>query len=120
MSDKVNIKEKFTKIEEYFSPKIISSMDDYHIKLAKLKGEFIWHKHDNSDEVFILIKGILEIHFKDNVVNVKEGELIVIPKNVEHRPIAKKECHVLLIEKKVTINTGSINDDFTILDPDWI
>ena len=98
--------QKLTKFFDVWSPKIIAELNDSYIKLAKLKGEYIWHKHDNEDEMFLVIKGNLKIELRDKVLLLKTGEMVVIPKGVEHRPVAEFEAHVMLIESKSTISTG--------------
>jgi mannose-6-phosphate isomerase-like protein (cupin superfamily) len=115
---KVNIKDKLNLFNEYWSPKIVGDLNDSHVKLAKLKGEFIWHKHDNEDELFFIIKGTLLIKFRDQDITLQEGEFLIIPKGIEHQPIAKEEVHIMLIEPKTTLNTGDVISDFTKKDLD--
>ena len=110
---KVNIAEKFTLFTDYFSPKIIGDLNDSYVKVAKLKGEFTWHKHDNEDELFLIIKGILRIQFEESEVELHPGELLIIPKGVLHCPVAEEEVHVILIEPKTTLNTGDVNHALT-------
>ncbi len=109
--EKINIQEKFTLFSDYWSPKIIEDLNDSYIKFAKLKGEFVWHHHETEDELFLIIKGNLTIKFRDRDVHLKEGELIVIPKGVEHKPVCEKEVQVILIEPKTTLNTGNVTED---------
>lgn len=116
----VNLHEKFNKFSEYWSPKIIAQMNNYHFKLAKVQGEFIWHDHPETDEVFLIIKGTLNIHLRDGKVTLHEGELYVVPKGVEHKPVAEEECHILLIETAGTINTGNVVDEKTATNLVWI
>lgn len=116
----VNIEEKLSKFSEHWSPKIIAQMNDYHFKLAKVQGEFIWHDHPETDEVFLVIQGQLNILFRDGQVTLNEGEIYVVPKGVEHRPVADEECHILLIEPAGTINTGNIVDEKTAAADIWI
>ena len=118
--EKQNLKEKFYLISEYYKPKIAGELNDNYIKLTKLKGEFIWHKHENEDEFFMILKGNLLMKFRDKEIKVNEGEFIVIPKGVEHKPVADNEVHLLLIEPKSTLNTGNIENERTIKDLDWI
>ena len=106
--EKINLNKKFSLFHEYWSPKIVGEMNDSYIKLAKLKGEFDWHHHDNEDELFMVVKGQLTIKFRDKDVILDEGELIVIPKGVDHLPVAAEEVHVMLIEPKGTLNTGNM------------
>lgn len=117
---KVIIENKLALFNEYWTPKIVGALNDSYIKLAKLKGEFTWHKHDNEDELFFVIKGNLLIKFRDQDVHLEKGELLVIPKGVEHLPIAQDEVHVMLIEPKTTLNTGNVTSDFTKNDLDYI
>lgn len=117
---KVNFIEKLSKFSDTWSPKVISELNDYQFKLAKLSGEFVWHKHDETDEAFIVIKGELIINLRDQDILLKEGELFVVPKGVEHRPVAKEECHVLLIEPSGVVNTGDISNEMTAENDVWI
>jgi mannose-6-phosphate isomerase-like protein (cupin superfamily) len=116
----INIKEKLAKFSEHWSPKIIAQMNDYHFKVAKVQGEFIWHDHPETDEVFLVINGRLDIQFRDGMVTLSEGELFVVPKGLEHKPVAEEECHILLIEPAGTINTGNVVDEKTAPNPVWI
>jgi mannose-6-phosphate isomerase-like protein (cupin superfamily) len=106
----INLQEKLTKITEHWSPKIIAQLNDYHLKLAKVQGEFVWHDHPDTDEVFIVVKGHLDILFRDGKVSLNEGDIFVVPKGVEHKPVAEQECHILLIEPAGLVNTGSATD----------
>ena len=116
----INLEDKLTKISEHWSPKIIAQLNDYHFKLAKVQGEFVWHTHAETDEVFIIIEGELQIDFRDGPVRLKKGEMVVVPKGVEHRPVATRECHILLVEPVGTINTGDAGGDLTAPDDEWI
>ena len=111
----INISEKFTKFSQNWHPHQIAVVDDMQVILAKLKGEFVWHSHDNEDELFQVIKGTLHMHFRDRVEIVNEGEIIVVPKGVEHNPktINNEEVHVLLFEKSVTAHTGKVQHEKT-------
>ena len=106
--DKINLSQKLSLFREYWSPKIVGELNDSYIKLAKLKGEFDWHHHDNEDELFFVVKGQLTIKFRDKDVMLDAGELIVIPKGVDHLPVAAEEVQVMLIEPKGTLNTGNV------------
>lgn len=110
---KINLEEKFDLFSEYWSPKIVGELNDIHVKLAKFKGEFVWHKHDNEDELFFIVKGSLLIKFRDHDIHLQEGEFLIIPKGIEHCPIADEEVHVMLLEPKSTINTGDVESGFT-------
>jgi mannose-6-phosphate isomerase-like protein (cupin superfamily) len=116
----INLQEKLTKFSEHWSPKIIAEMNDYHFKLAKVQGEFIWHDHPETDEVFLVVKGKLYICFRDGKVSLNEGEMYVVPKGVEHKPVADSECHILLIEPAGTVNTGDVLDEKTAPNDIWI
>jgi len=116
----INLQDKYSKFSEHWSPKIIAQMNDYHFKIAKVLGEFIWHDHQETDEVFLVVKGQLEIHFRDGKVTLNEGEMFVVPKGVEHKPVADKECHILLVEPASTVNTGDVVDEKTVTDTDWV
>jgi mannose-6-phosphate isomerase-like protein (cupin superfamily) len=112
--EKIVLSQKFSLFAEQWSPKIIGELNDSYIKLAKLKGEFVWHHHDDEDELFFIVKGKLLIKFKDKDVSLDEGEFIVIPKGVEHLPVADQEVHVMLIEPKTTLNTGNVVNERTV------
>ena len=116
----INFEERLAKFSDYFSPKIIAKMNDYHFKLAKFKGDFIWHKHTQTDETFIVLNGEMEIEFRDGKISLKSGEMLVVPKNVEHKPFARKECKILLVEPEGTINTGNTNGELTVKNEIWI
>jgi len=117
---KINIKEKLIKINEYWSPKVIAEMNNYQFKLAKVKGEFIWHSHDSTDEVFIIIDGKMNIELRDETIKLSKGEIYVVPKGVEHKPYAEKECQIMLIEPKGVVNTGKIKNKYTSPNDIWI
>ena len=117
---KVNLSEKFALIDEYWSPRIAGELNDSYVKLAKLKGEFIWHHHENEDELFLVVQGELVIELRDQKAKLVEGEFIIIPKGVEHRPVAADEVHVMLIELKSTINTGNVQNESTLKDNEII
>jgi len=116
----INLSDKLAKISEHWSPKIIAQMNDYHFKMAKLQGEFVWHDHAETDEVFLVLKGQLEIHFRDGKVLLNEGEMYVVPKGMEHKPFAENECHLMLVEPAGTVNTGDIVDEKTAANDVWI
>ena len=116
----VNLREKLTKFSEHWSPKIVAQMNDYHFKIVKVEGEFVWHDHPETDEVFLVLKGQLEIHFRDGKVILEEGEMYVVPKGLEHKPVAESECHILLIEPAGTVNTGDVVSEKTAPNDGWI
>jgi mannose-6-phosphate isomerase-like protein (cupin superfamily) len=111
--DKVNTLEKFSQINEYWSPKIAGELNGQLIKLVKFKGEFTWHHHDNEDEMFYVVKGSFRMELEGRSVIVNEGEYIIIPKGVEHKPVADEEVHVMLFEPASTLNTGNVRNEFT-------
>jgi mannose-6-phosphate isomerase-like protein (cupin superfamily) len=114
--DKVNLAQKFSMFQDYWSPKIVGEFNDSHVKLVKLKGEFVWHHHETEDELFLVIKGSLLIKLREHDIFLEEGEFVIIPRGVEHLPIAKDEAHVLLLEPKTTLNTGNIDNERTVVD----
>jgi len=116
----INFKEKLAMFSEHFSPKIIAQMNDYHFKLGKFQGHFIWHKHTDTDETFIVLDGEMMIDFRDGKVELKPGEMFVVPKGAEHKPFADKECQIMLVEPAGTINTGDAGGDMTKKDDVWI
>ena len=116
----INIKEKLDKITEHWSPKIIAQMNDYHFKLVKLQGDFVWHSHLETDETFIVLQGEMQIDFHSGKVALKAGEMFVVPKGVEHKPFALEECQVMLVEPAGTINTGDAGGSLTADDNVWI
>jgi mannose-6-phosphate isomerase-like protein (cupin superfamily) len=118
--DKVNLTQKFSMFQDYWSPKIAGELNDSHVKLAKLKGEFVWHHHDTEDELFLVIKGKLLIKLRDRDIFLEEGEFVIIPRGVEHLPIAEEEAHVLLLEPKTTLNTGNVRNERTVVEVERI
>ena len=116
----INLQEKLTKFADNWSPKIIAQMNDYHFKLVKLQGDFVWHSHDSTDEVFLTLDGEMFIEFRDAKVKLKAGEMFVVPKGVEHKPFAESECKIMLIEPAGTINTGDAGGELTAEENVWI
>lgn len=116
----INLQEKLAKFSEYWSPKIVAQMNDYHFKLVKLQGDFVWHSHPETDEVFIVLDGEMSIEFRNGRVDMRSGEMFVVPRGVEHKPYAEKECKILLVEPAGTINTGNAGGDLTAEDNVWI
>jgi len=116
----INFTEKFKKIDDQWSPKVIAGMNDYQFKLAKVQGEFVWHHHPDTDEVFIVIEGVLDIEFRDGSVRLEKGEMYVVPKGVEHKPIADRECRIMLVEPRGTVNTGDTQSDLTAQNDVWV
>ena len=115
----VNIKEKFGLFNEQWSPKIIGEMNDSYVKIAKLQGEFVWHLHENEDEMFLIIQGTLTIRLRDRDLVVNAGEFVIIPRGVEHMPVAEEEVQLMMLEPKTTVNTGNVESDRTV-EADWI
>lgn len=117
--DVINFAEKLTRFSEHWSPRVIAEMNDYQFKLAKLQGDFVWHKHDDTDEVFVVIHGTLRIDFRDGEAVLGPGEMIVVPRGVEHRPRADAECQVLLVEPRGVVNTGDAGGALTAANDVW-
>jgi len=116
----INFHDKLALFSDHWSPKIIAQMNDSHFKLAKVQGEFVWHRHEETDEVFIVLAGSLTILFRDGSAALRPGEMFVVPRGVEHRPVADEECHLLLVEPAGTINTGDAGGPLTARDGVWI
>ena len=110
----VNLKDKFGKFRDYWKPRVIGEVNDCQVKAVKLKGEFIWHHHDNEDELFRVVKGTLRMKFRDREAVVREGEFVIVPRGVEHLPVADEEVHIVLIEPLTTLNTGNIQNERTV------
>lgn len=115
--DKVNIKDKLGLVNEYWKPIIVGELNKQHVKLVKISGKFTMHHHDNEDELFLVIKGILKMDYGDRIVEVNEGEFIIVPRGVKHRPIADSEVHLLLFEPENTLNTGNVRNELTVDKP---
>ncbi|MFL6215082.1 MAG: cupin domain-containing protein [Blastocatellia bacterium] len=118
--EKINIADKLTRFTDTWSPKVVGEINDAYVKLVKLKGEFVWHHHDHEDEMFLVVKGHLLMRLRDRDLHLDEGEFVIIPRGVEHLPIAENECHVLLLEPKTTLNTGNVSNDRTVADLEHI
>jgi len=116
----ININDKLNKFSDLWSPKVIAEMNDYQFKLAKVKGEFVWHSHKETDETFIVLDGELLIEFRDKKIKLNKGELYIVPKGVEHKPYAENECHIMLIEPKGIINTGEKSTKLTSKNDIWV
>jgi mannose-6-phosphate isomerase-like protein (cupin superfamily) len=112
--EKVNLSEKLARFSEHWSPKIVGELNGQHVKLVKLAGEFVWHHHEREDELFLVLHGSLAIHLRDRVVELGEGEFFIVPRGVEHKPVAREEAHVLLLEPAGTLNTGNVRDERTV------
>jgi mannose-6-phosphate isomerase-like protein (cupin superfamily) len=113
MLEKVNLSDKFSLFKEHWSPKIAGEVNDSYVKLVKFQGDFVWHKHDEEDEMFLVVKGSITIRLRDGDVRLEEGEFVIIPRGVEHMPVAEEEAHVILFEPKTVLNTGDVRNERT-------
>ncbi|MEM7308469.1 MAG: cupin domain-containing protein [Planctomycetota bacterium] len=118
--EKVNLEAKLARIQEHWSPRIVAALNGQEVKLAKLQGEFVWHSHADEDELFLVLRGRLRLLFRDGEVELAEGELYVVPRGVEHKPVADEEVEVLLFEPATTVNTGELRNDRTVARPEWL
>jgi len=118
--EKVNLTDKFARFTDYANPRIAGELNDSYVKLVKLKGEFVWHHHENEDEMFLVVKGRFRIEFRDKAVQLEAGEFIVVPRGVEHKPVAHEECWILLFEPASTLNTGNVENEFTLHELDRV
>ena len=116
----INLQEKLAQFTDHWAPKIIAQMNDYHFKLVKFKGEFVWHRHGDTDEVFMVIDGDMSIEFRDGRVELSTGEMFVVPKGLEHKPFAANECRIMLVEPAGTVNTGDTGGELTAEENVWI
>ena len=117
---KINLAEKFARFAEHWSPKIIAELNGQHVKLVKFRGEFVWHQHEHEDELFLVVAGSFRMEFRDRAIALRAGEILVVPRDVEHRPVADEEVSVLLFEPAATVNTGSAGGARTVAQPEWI
>jgi mannose-6-phosphate isomerase-like protein (cupin superfamily) len=118
--EKVNLRDKLARFDTHWDPKIVGELNGQHVKLVKFEGEFVWHRHELEDELFLVLHGRFDMQFRDRVVSLDEGELIIVPRGIEHRPVAKSEVHVLLFEPASTLNTGNVVTDRTVARPQRI
>lgn len=118
--DKINIQDKFSLFTEHYSPKLIGEVNGTAVKLVRVLGDFVWHKHDNEDEMFLVIEGSMRMDYRNKQIILNEGELVIVPKGVEHKPYAENECKIMLIEPKETLNTGGERNEFTVETPERI
>lgn len=118
--DPINIQEKLSRFSDHWSPRIIAQMNNYHFKVVKFQGEFVWHRHDDTDEVFIVLDGEMAIAFRNGTVVLKAGEMFVVPRGEEHKPHAARECKAMLVEPAGTVNTGDAGGEMTAEDNVWI
>ncbi|MDH3646546.1 MAG: cupin domain-containing protein [Gammaproteobacteria bacterium] len=120
MPQAISLREKLRGIDKHWTPGIVAALNDYHVKLVKIQGEFTWHSHAETDELFLVLHGKMTILLHDGEVSLADGDLYVVPKGVEHKPVAENECHVLLLEPAGTLNTGDTPGEFTVEQPLWI
>ena len=120
MTGAINIREKLSKFSTYWDPKVVGEINGQEVKVVKLKGEFVWHDHKDADELFLVVKGRLIVHFRDKDVHADEGEIVIIPRGVEHKPEAPEEVHIVLIDPKGTVNTGNVESKHTVKEPEQI
>jgi mannose-6-phosphate isomerase-like protein (cupin superfamily) len=118
--NKVNLAAKLARFSDHWSPRIVGELNGQHLKLVKVKGEFVWHHHENEDELFLVLKGRLTIRLRDREVPLDEGEVLIVPRGVEHQPVADEEAHVLLLEPASTLNTGNVRNERTVARPERI
>ncbi len=112
--NKINLAQKFGSFSDYWNPKILGELNDFHVKAVKLKGPFLWHHHETEDELFLVVRGRFLMRLRDKDIPVEEGEFLIVPHGVEHMPVAEEECHVLLLEPKSTLNTGNVRNERTV------
>ncbi len=112
--DKINLAEKFSLFNDHFSPKVVGELNGQQVKLVKFKGEFVWHHHDHEDELFYVLKGNFDMHMRDKIVTIHEGEFIIMPRGVEHKPVANEEVEIMLFEPATTLNTGNVTNEKTV------
>ena len=118
--EKINLREKLSKFSDHWSPKVIAEMNDYQFKLVKIKGDFIWHNHEDTDEVFIVIEGKMKIEFENETVELNEGDMYVVAKGIQHKPSAENECKIMLVEPRGVVNTGNTEGELTTPNDVWI
>ncbi len=120
MIERVDIRQKLTLFQDHWAPRIVGELNGQHVKLVKFQGEFVWHKHDDADELFLVVRGRFRMEYRDRHVWLEEGQFLIVPRGVEHRPVAEEEVHVLLLGPAGTLNTGDARDERTVFDPQWI
>ena len=118
--EKVNLAEKFSVFNDYFNPRIVGELNGQQVKLVKFQGEFIWHHHDKEDELFYVVKGSFDMHFRDKTITVNAGEFLIVPGGVEHKPVAEQEVSIMLFEPAATLNTGNVMNEKTVTDLKYI
>lgn len=118
--NRIALAEKLALISTHWDPKIIAELNGQHVKLAKIQGEFVWHHHEHEDELFLVLRGTFDMHYRDRTVTLREGDMVVVPRGVQHRPVAAEECSILLFEPASTVNTGNAGGELTREKPGWI
>lgn len=118
--EKVNLAEKLSRFQSHWDPKIVGALNGQHVKVVKFQGPFVWHQHEHEDELFLVLSGAFRMEFRDRSISLAEGEFLIVPRGVEHRPVADSEVHVLLFEPDSTVNTGTAGGDRTVADPEWL
>lgn len=118
--NRINLAEKLARFSTHWDPKIIAELNGQHVKLVKIRGAFVWHHHEHEDELFLVLRGSFEMHYRDRIETLREGEMVVVPRGVEHRPVAAEECRILLFEPAGTVNTGSAGGELTKEQPSWL
>lgn len=118
--EKVNLSEKLATFSDYFSPRVVGELNGQQVKLVKFKGEFVWHHHDHEDELFYVVKGSFDMQLRDKIIRVNAGEFLVMPRGIEHRPVAQEEVEILLFEPATTLNTGNVVNELTVKDLKYI
>ena len=116
----IRLADKFDRLDRPWSPRIVGALNGQHVKVVKLAGEFVWHAHEREDELFLVVRGAFRMEYRDRAVDVREGEFVIVPRGVEHRPVADEECWVVLLEPEATLNTGDVRNERTIDAPDWL
>lgn len=118
--NKINLTDKLGRFSDHWNPRIVAELNGQHVKLVKFRGEFVWHQHEHEDEMFLVVRGTFRMEFRDHAVDLREGEMLVVPRGTEHRPVAEDEVSVLLLEPAATVNTGSAGGARTVAQPEWI
>lgn len=118
--DPIDLADKLSLFDQYWSPRIVGAVNDSYVKVAKFKGEFVWHSHEHEDELFLVVRGRLTVRFRDGDVHLDEGQMLIVERGVEHQPVAEPEAHVLIVEPKATLNTGDVVDERAVRDLEWI
>lgn len=118
--EKVNVADKFSQFTDYFNPRIAGELNGQQVKLVKFQGEFVWHHHENEDELFYVVKGSFDMHMRDKIITINAGEFLIMPRGIEHKPVAQEEVEILLFEPASTLNTGNIENELTVKHPEQL